>query len=250
MSTPTRTFIYGSCVSRDTFEYLDDSFVLVDYVARQSLISAMTPPWAGDAPRPQFTSTFQQRMLRGDKNSNLLRRIRRTGADNIDLILWDITDERLGVWCGPEGSHLTRSVELLRTDAPERLSATYPLTEFGTPAHLAAWLRALHTFAGDIEALGLTAKVFPVLVPWAERNETGGRTPTSFGIDAHDFNALALPYVAAIEHYFPAAQKMTLAPHADSDHQWSEAPFHYAPAVYRDLAHTISASCQGTIGFR
>ena len=41
----TRVFIYGSCVSRDTFEYLDpDQFEIVQYVARQSALSAYTRP--------------------------------------------------------------------------------------------------------------------------------------------------------------------------------------------------------------
>ena len=36
-------FIYGSCVSRDTFEFLRPlGYGLVDYVARQSLISAFS----------------------------------------------------------------------------------------------------------------------------------------------------------------------------------------------------------------
>lgn len=51
-----RTFIWGSCVSRDTFGFLPEQFQLTTYVARQSLISAgndasavrskLTPPSA------------------------------------------------------------------------------------------------------------------------------------------------------------------------------------------------------------
>ena len=43
-----RVFIYGSCVTRDAVEHWkDDERRVVGYVARQSLISALSPP--GDA---------------------------------------------------------------------------------------------------------------------------------------------------------------------------------------------------------
>ena len=46
-----RVLIVGSCVSRDTFVFLDpDRFVLEDYVARQGLASGFGP--ADAAPRP------------------------------------------------------------------------------------------------------------------------------------------------------------------------------------------------------
>ncbi|SDS19464.1 hypothetical protein SAMN04489860_1010 [Paraoerskovia marina] len=250
MRTPIRTFIYGSCVSRDTFEYLGDGFTLVDYVARQSLISAMTPPWAGDAPRAGFDSKFQQRMLHGDKNSNLIRRIARAKPANIDLLLWDITDERLGTWCGPDGSHLTRTVELLRTDAPERLSAKYPLRHFGSSEHFAEWLSAVELFVGHLRSAGLLARVVPIAVPWATHNELGHATPTSFGMDASEFNMLAQPYLAAIAHLVPIPATTVVTPRASSTHQWSEAPFHYTEADYRSLAEQISGTCERTIGFK
>jgi hypothetical protein len=44
-SRPMRVLVVGSCVSRDTFEFLrPDCFTLQGYVARQSLISAFGPP--------------------------------------------------------------------------------------------------------------------------------------------------------------------------------------------------------------
>ncbi|WP_029252958.1 DUF6270 domain-containing protein [Paraoerskovia marina] len=249
MRTPIRTFIYGSCVSRDTFEYLGDDFTLVDYVARQSLISAMTPPWAGDAPHAGFDSKFQQRMLNGDKNSNLMRRIAKAKPTDIDLLLWDITDERLGTWCGPDGSHLTRTVELLRTEAPERLSAKYPLRRFGTSEHFTEWLRAVEQFVTRLRSTGLLTRVVPIAVPWATHNELGQATPTSFGMDAAEFNMLAQPYLAAIAHLVPIPVMTVVTPRASSTHQWSEAPFHYTDAGYANLAELISETCERTIGF-
>jgi hypothetical protein len=37
-------FIYGGCVSRDTFELMKEKHSLVHYVSRQSLISAASSP--------------------------------------------------------------------------------------------------------------------------------------------------------------------------------------------------------------
>lgn len=68
---PVRTLVYGSCDSRDTFSELPrGEFELVDYVARQSLISAYSTP-VTEQPVPRMSSRFQQRMVRGDFVSSL-----------------------------------------------------------------------------------------------------------------------------------------------------------------------------------
>ena len=72
-------FIYGSCVSRDSYERLDSAmFPLVSYVARQSLISSFSRP-ATFVSMPEFTgltSKFQIKMLGGDLESSLPRSLR------------------------------------------------------------------------------------------------------------------------------------------------------------------------------
>ncbi|GII97626.1 hypothetical protein Slu03_00040 [Sediminihabitans luteus] len=232
-----RVFVYGSCVSRDVVEHLGPRYTVAGYVARQSLVSATSPAWTLDVRLPRFDSGFQQRMLDGDARSDLFDRI--DAARRVDLVLWDLTDERLGHWCGPGGTHLTRSVELLGTTAPARLTAAAPLREFGGDHHLAEWLRALPRFVAALRDRGLLDRVQPILVPWATTNTAGAPTRASFGTTAAAFNRAAAPYEAAVRRFLPRSPLTVAAPRADPAHRWDEAPFHYTPAVYAHLAAQV-----------
>ncbi|WP_425256334.1 DUF6270 domain-containing protein [Pseudarthrobacter sp. J47] len=99
--------MYGCCVSRDAFKDLGAGYTLLGYVARQSLISGLSRPTNlldGQA----LDSALQNRSLSGDLKSNLLPTLRRF-ADQIDLFVVDLTDERLGVVRLPDGSYIIRT---------------------------------------------------------------------------------------------------------------------------------------------
>src|SRR5690625_4557605 len=103
--------LYGSCVSRDMFEFLPEQFTLVEYVARQSMISTISPPVP--LPRePALKSDFQRRMVRGDFASALGSSLH-DRATEIDILVLDLIDERLGVIPVSGCRYLTRSQELL-----------------------------------------------------------------------------------------------------------------------------------------
>ncbi|WP_418606330.1 DUF6270 domain-containing protein [Georgenia sp. SUBG003] len=65
MTQRVRALLYGSCVSRDAFQHLGGGYELLQYVARQSLISAMSPAAVLPA-QPSLVSPFQERMVRDD----------------------------------------------------------------------------------------------------------------------------------------------------------------------------------------
>ncbi|WP_299520989.1 DUF6270 domain-containing protein [uncultured Serinicoccus sp.] len=249
-----RTFIYGSCVSRDTFERLPtDGFELLQYVARQSLISATAPPSSRLAPDIDTSSAFQRRMLEGDWNGSLLPLLREH-ADSIDLLLWDLCDERLGLrrldLAAPPRRYAmaTRSVDGIRAGVDEQLQDS-PLVPFGSRKHRVLFLRALWAFADELRALGLLDKTLVVAPAWAIHTSTGAPTPSSFGLTPTRANRLYDDYYAAVR-YVTNATLVTLPPGqvaADEDHLWGVAPFHYTESVYERLTEAIlrqAGSCE------
>ncbi|MGX9900561.1 DUF6270 domain-containing protein [Arthrobacter sp. SA17] len=163
--------IYGSCVSRDAFEENTDSQTLLGYVARQSMISAMSRPTNllnGDA----LASSFQNRSLTGDLKSNLLQTIRRHAAET-DLLVIDLTDERLGVVSLPDKTYVTRSQELVSSGRLDSLEGPARFINVATERHWVLWESAATRFFNALTSLGLKDRTLILNTPWAEFTETG-----------------------------------------------------------------------------
>lgn len=231
--------VYGSCVSRDTYEHsLHLDVRLHCYVARQSLISAFSA--ATDLATDRITGldhAFQRRVLADDFASSLPHVLR--SAPRIPtVLLWDLIDERLGVYAVDGRRRITRSIELIRAGLDEELATSSPLLEFGTDEHFAEWAGSLERFRAQLAQL---PHIAPVLldVPWAARDESGGAAAKSFGVRAEDANARARRYVDAVSRV-PEIAVVTLDPAsavADSEHRWGAAPFHYSASTYEAVAH-------------
>jgi serine O-acetyltransferase len=235
-----RLFVYGSCVARDTFELLPETrFSLARYVARQSLVSAYAPvPDAGE--RLDTDATFGERMVAEDRASSLLPLLAQE-ADRVAGVIWDLTDERLGVYRVGDG-YVTRSVDLIASGHDATLAAQHRLVEFGTQEHLALWVDALERFVADLRTLELLDRTLLFAVPWAERTTSGARTGRSLTFDAETANALFAPYYDAARTHGVAVHALPVAAvRADPQHRWGEAPFHYDEGTYRTLGRTIEA---------
>lgn len=248
-----RTFIYGSCVSRDTYARLPSTeYSLVEYIARQSLISSTSPRPEITIPAFSTASSFQERMIQGDWNSSLLPALTEH-ADDIDLILWDLCDERLGVYdLSPPphrhrtAPHSTRSVDSISSGLDSSLR-NYALIPFATTRHRLRFNRALTTFAQVLHKLNLLDTLVIVAPPWATSTAHGMEPPQSFNLSPARANRL-------FESYQQISRKVTGAPVAtspahltlaDPHHKWGLAPFHYTEEVYEILASNISRLATG-----
>jgi hypothetical protein len=241
---PVRALIHGSCVSRDTYSRLPAGrFTLVDYVARQSLITAAAP--GPDALRYYFedvlTSRFQRRVTRGSLLGDLGDRIRAV-AESIDVLLWDITDERLGVYAMPEGGFTTRTVELIASGADSQVARHGRLIEFGTDEHFALWARATTRWLEALREMRLDERVLLLRAPWAEVSDSGADSPSSFGVRAADFNTAANRYYQFVAETAPGVTVVSpRAPVRSSpDNIWGDAPFHYDEPSYEALALAVT----------
>ncbi|MFD2796813.1 DUF6270 domain-containing protein [Promicromonospora vindobonensis] len=239
----TRVFIYGSCVSRDTFEHFDpERFELVEYVARQSVLSAYTKPVELMAP-PTLKSRFQQRMITGDFSSSLRSQLA-THASATDFVLVDLTDERLGAYLLPDGSIVTRSVELIESGGEQYLPQGTQHIAFGTQQHFDYWTAAVEYIGEQMRNQMSQATVVLLDIPWAEWSETGAQTPGSFGMRAADANPVFRSY-ARLAAQALGAHVISMEPSevvSSPDHPWGDAPFHYAEKVYLEIVRRLTGA--------
>ncbi|MBO9556777.1 DUF6270 domain-containing protein [Cellulomonas sp.] len=240
-ASPTRVFIYGSCVSRDTFEHLDaDSYALLDYVARQSLVSAYATPLAVPPP-PGATSTFAARQHHGDQTSSLLPRLLHRAAQ-VDLLLVDLQDERNGILVSDDHT-TTRTPE---TMAEPGLEAHGGLAvrhvAFGTDEHHTLWSAAAQRFVADLRRLGLLDRTLVLALPWAEHTEDGRPTTPSFGADSARRNDEFARYHDVLRSLgLRLVDLPAQGVRSSVTHRWGDAPFHYAGFVYEHVAARIDA---------
>lgn len=235
-----RVAIIGSCVSRDTFEFLDqDRFELVKYVARQSLISSYSrPATITDADLTSLKSNFQRRTVRADHASSLADDLVPL-AGRVDLVLWDLTDERFGVWDLGAGRFVTRSVELISSGLDESIAQRAHLVPFGSRRHLSLWADAVPRFASTLRQVGLPRPPVLLAPPWATTDERGHEVRAAF---------VPEPITARriVRRYLKRAGKVptiSVSPSksvASSEHRWGAAPYHYTDDVYLEMADRIT----------
>lgn len=228
--------VFGSCVARDTIEFADpDSVDLRGYVARQSLISAGDDASKHLPDDLGISSKFQERMIRADFAGNLLSRLEGL-ADQIDVLLWDLADERHGVHRFPDGSIVTRSIDTIRAETVSELLEATEHIPFGTDEHFALWKDRVDAFDARLQELGLFERTVVLEVPWALRTTEGKTTPWSMGVRAGDANKAYQRYYDYLRqtghHMVELPAEVVLA---DPNHRWGLAPFHYTPEIYREV---------------
>ncbi|MBM7466755.1 DUF6270 domain-containing protein [Microbacterium esteraromaticum] len=227
-----RVFIYGSCVTRDGVELWPDyGLELAGYVARQSLISAVAPSRPNDFDTSTISSPFQRRMAEGDIRGNVVAKLT-SNPDDIDLILWDLTDERLGVYRVPSGGYVSRVVDYTTGIYKGRPALDTPI-RIGTNEHRTLWEQALVEFLASLENSRVRDRLVLNAMPWALHDEEGASTRTTAN-DPEAFNAVLAEYSAIAERHGvriarPDVQRIRGA----REHQWGAAPFHYTQDSYR-----------------
>jgi len=239
---PLKTFVFGSCVARDLVASLGTSVsTVVGYTARQSLLSSYSKdhgPKAELRLPKELPSAFRTRMLTGDLRGSLREDLERRASET-DLVLIDLTDERLGVYQLSANCYVTRSIELIDSGLDVEVQALGTHLPFGTDEHFEVWSRAARRFAEDLRRLDLLSRSILVSPGWAERDDKGRTTPTSFGLTAHEASSLLTRYSEVLGAQMPSVSASGRTPVAASDHRWGEAPFHYSEDFYRSLGSEV-----------
>ncbi|PRB72689.1 hypothetical protein CQ011_03350 [Arthrobacter sp. MYb213] len=188
---------------------------------------------------PPLDSNFQNRMLTGDLDSNLLKSLREH-ADDIDLLLVDLTDERLGVHKLPDNSFVTSSVELSRSEWLNAVSPKPGRIEIGTERHTSFWENAALKFYNYLENLGLSEKTLVINTPWAATSVEGTEVPVFRGISARDMS-LKIANLSQILsrtglEVIDMPERLAVT---TRQHQWGIAQYHYSAGAYEWIGKEI-----------
>ncbi|WP_404311779.1 DUF6270 domain-containing protein [Agrococcus terreus] len=237
---PTRVLVYGSCVARDTIECAEPAGVeLVGYIARQSLLSAGSNAAAHLPEKLGVASKFQAKMIRADFVGSLLERLRISASD-VDVVLWDLADERHGVHRFSDGTLVTRSIDTIRADAVAEAVRAAEHVEFGSDEHFALWAASVESFERFLRDRDLLDRLVVLEVPWAVRTTEGKPSPWSMGVRAKDANARYRRYYGLLrQRGFRMVALREDQVLADPAHRWGLAPFHYTPEAYRELLRRL-----------
>lgn len=236
-----RVFIYGSCVARDSFEFMPENYRVIKYVARHSLLSDGSDASAKLPQDLKLANAFQTRMLRGDWEGTPLDALR-AGATDYDLILWDIFDERHGVHWFASGEVVTRSIDLVSSEPAMSLIAPGTHVPFGAEEHFEEWAEKATELVQVLKDRGVLERVRLIRVPWAETNTAGDPTPVSMGVTAAEANQKSERYYAHLAGLgVPTIEVPAELAVADPNHQWGEAPFHYVSAVYEHVRDALQS---------
>lgn len=237
-SAEVRTFIYGSCVSRDTFKYLPEGFVLHRYVARQSLISAGTIAAGVKEKLSPLKSPFQQRMVEGDLAGNLYSSLENAAA-SVRLVLIDLVDERGGV-VALGGGYATKLNEFWGAGGREASRGAQQLS-FGSDEHFERWSAGAERFVAKLRGLGLLHRAVVLRAAWASTYEDGEPFPVpDWMTPPAEANRAYAPY---FDHLSTLGLRIITLPrelaHTSRDHEWGASPFHYQDAAYEHFASEI-----------
>ncbi|WP_413316668.1 DUF6270 domain-containing protein [Agrococcus sp. 1P02AA] len=235
-----RVLVYGSCVARDTIEFAPrDSVDLRGYIARQSLLSAGSDASSHLPVDLGIASKFQERMIRADFAGTLHDRLDQH-ADDIDVLLWDLADERHGVHRFADGTFVTRSIDTIRAERVAQLLDEAEHLPFGSDEHFELWSERARQMHAMLSERGLLERTAVLQVPWAIRTTEGKPTPWSMGVRAADANERYLRYYDALRQQgFPMVELSVNDVLADPSHRWGLAPFHYMPAVYGEVLRQL-----------
>src|SRR5699024_2178203 len=236
----TNVFIYGgcTCTSRDAEQHYPDYELTVhSYIARQSLISAFNPARPSLWDFNPVRNSFQRRVLRGDIPGNMPGHIEKH-AQEIDLIVWDLMIERVGVRPVRGGGIVTNNPETRKHSTPGRLG---DVVKFGTAQHRDIWEAALQQFVAPLKNTALHNKIVVNGTPWPLLDKHGDEAhyPTA-GFSPEWFNETVQQYWAKIEyHGIPVARVSQHDAIADPDQKWGPDYFHYVPETYQAQLEAI-----------
>lgn len=238
-----KVMVYGSCVSRDLVGIQKKTMECVDYVARQSWISA-TSEGQELTSRIDLRSKFQNEMLVGDFRSDAIIRMN-ANITNVDLVLIDLIDDRFGVYPIDRG-YITPSAEFAASGLRPRLQLGVHIP-FGTDEHFELWSLAAQKMK---ESLGQNIdKCFVLCAPFTNIALDETTVPDALSRSALVWNQqYARYYDHLADNGFNVIRLPSKMAVSTKYHQWGVAPFHYVEGAYRWWYDRIVQSKPGLLG--
>ena len=234
-----KVFIWGSCVSRDCFNYSSSyNFELVSYHARCSCVSAMSNPVSYENVKLcNLKSKFKQNTIINDFNKNLLKDLK---SKSFDILLIDFIDERFPIKIDKDGNIITVSSELLETNY---VSLDNSLIYVGDEKRFSLWKKSWDKFITICIKLGIKDKIIINRLHWAKYMENNERIPNFTEQYITTNNSFLDRIYSTIDEYIPKTQQIYYPNNiilANSKHRWNISPFHYIDNIYNHTNKSLN----------
>lgn len=226
--------VYGSCVSRDLVALASSSMRCVEYIARQSWVSAASEGSAIPI-GTLLDSKFQLRNVEGDICSDALNRVE-ARCDDADILLMDIVDDRFGV-LPFENGYITPTAEFGQSGLAKQITLGKHVP-FGTDAHFDIWSAS----AARVQKLllRLNIRAYVLQTPFTDVSIDRSVVAPALGRGADDWNRDYARYFDLLRDLgffvieLPEKYAVTTPYHI-----WGKAPFHYLEHSYRWMLERI-----------
>lgn len=240
---PVRVLIYGSCVSRDAFNYESaKGFQFTEYYARSSFASAFHPKSVVHELYSSIESPFQKRLVKAD-----LLKTSKTSIVNgdYDLLLIDFIDERFALFVLDEGGVVTVSNELVSGGFDAKTPpVSGHVVKSGSEEFLELWKTGWSGFVEAMRAENRMEKVVINRVFWAGRTESGHPFD---GFNPQSANRFLETLYSLVAKDIPEDQFITYPESVllgSDQHRWGLSPFHYMDAFYSVTAEGLRLQSQ------
>jgi len=236
--------IFGSCVTRDAFEFATDPHIQIErYYARSSIASAFGPgPFEG-VDTSAIESAFQRRIVDWDLGKTFARSM---GWGTFDRVVVDLIDERFDLVRDASGAVATRSIEFQRAAVDPEVSVERIVS--GSDEFITMWSDGWRRFMGVVDDTVGRDAILLHRAYWAESTQGGSGFPGHTAESIERANATLDRMYAVITTDLPVDNVM--APAADAfvgadTHKWGPSPFHYVDSYYTRLMSMLVARCEG-----
>ena len=227
--------IFGSCVSRDVLEYdADKRFSLVTYIARQSMVSSVSPPVKFSEEELKNASPFKRRAVAHDLKKDVFTCLQ---SDGSEYLLLDLIDERFRL-AKFRGSVVTVSNEFTESQIASGLRLKTYMKNVKNPFVL----RKVDEFCRRIREIYPQEKIILQKALFLDRYYTkdGHETrPFPGYILANNkvVNAQLERLYARVLKNIPGAYVIDLCGkyQCHEAHKWGLSPYHYEAAYYQEL---------------
>lgn len=242
--------IWGSCVSRDVLEFQEkDRHVLQlkTYIARQSLVSAVSKPITVPA-EIRLSSAFQRRMVQYDLEKNGFQLLQ---SDGSQYLILDLIDERFDL-IAVDGSYATLSNEAITSGIwGENFQRVYKRrTLQGYEVEDVALESYVERFANELRKIYDPSHIILHKARMSNfyKNRQGQvkEFPRNHLRNNARINQMLIYMENKLIACLPGIHVIDLSKDfcADEKHKWGLSPMHYQEEYYKHVLHELF----GTIG--
>ncbi|BAJ00593.1 DUF6270 domain-containing protein [Shewanella violacea] len=236
-----KIFIYGECVSRDIFDFIDaENYDLVGYYARSSYASSFSQTPVKDIWSDNIKSNFQRRMVRTDLDKCLIDFI---DAEEFDILLLDFYMERHSLFIFDDGSRCTISSELISSGFDTRKLSGRVIKPFSDEMY-DLWEAGWEKFLKVVDSLDVRNKVVINKLFWAHVIENGNDFGDLFHSNSIDivnkylqriYNRVSVDFKA--KQFIGFDESLNIA---SSSHKWGLSPMHYIDEAYVEMGRKLN----------